>query len=101
MAMAAGRRAQQTHRVGDDGRERDGQPLRGLLATEGQNLTNEIGSTPRGGVHGIEARYDSMTRLDVEPRELEVAEHGRQQVVEVVRDAPCERADRLHLLRLT
>ena len=41
-----------------------------------------------------------MVGLHVHQRELSEAGHHREEVVEVVRDATRERADRLHLLRL-
>ena len=55
-----------------------------------------------GARHG--ARGEALHRCCSAPsaaRASEVAHDGRQQIVEVVRDAAGELADRLHLLRLT
>ncbi len=92
--------AQQSHGVGDDGRERDHRALCRLFAAEREDLPNEIGGAPGRRGNGIEARNDRVSGLDIESRDLDVGHHRRQQIVEVVRDATGERADGFHLLCL-
>ena len=74
--------------------------LQGLLARERQELPHEIGGAV--GVlldlHDVgEAR---VARLEAHQQQIAEADHRGQQVVEIMRNAARELADRLHLLRL-
>ena len=104
-------RGQQPHRV----RQRAHQQLRGighhladidrarrqrLLAREGQQPADQVGAA----VRGLQRRRQELGQLRIARMAVaqrgEVADHHRQHVVEIVRDAAGELADRLHLLRL-
>ena len=70
-----------------------------LNSREGQQLGCELGAAP--------ARFERGFGKPLEPRilealgdQLETADHGRKEVVEIVGDAAGQSADRLHLLRL-
>jgi hypothetical protein len=70
--------------------------LHDLLTDEEQQLLGEVGGALRG--------LDDLARLVLPGRLVEelrrVPENHREQVVEVVRDAASQPADRLHLLGL-
>ena len=71
-----------------------------LLATDRQDLSGEI--TPadreRPDLRDVVIRFAVFVQRT--QREVAIAEHARQQIVEIVRDAAGKRADRFHLLRL-
>ena len=71
-----------------------------LLPREGEQALRQRGAA----LGSLDRAVDQAARRVVvaQPfaQQLQVAEHGRQQVVEIVRDAAGELADRLHLLRL-
>ena len=75
--------------------------LQVLLPREGEQALGQRGA-PLGPLDRAvdQARRPAAASRQALAQQLEVAEHGRQQVVEVVRDAAGELADRLHLLRL-
>ena len=81
-------------------RDVDGLRLELLATREGQHALREGGAALRRlqgiGHQGRHPRIVADAPLD----ELEAAHHGRQQIVEIVRDAAGELADRIHLLRL-
>jgi len=70
------------------------------LAAEGQNLLHEV----LGPAGGLEDFRDAFLRRrivgQVFLQQITVAEHGGEDVVEIMRDAAGERADGLHFLRL-
>ena len=70
-----------------------------LLAGEGEQLAGELGGA-LGRALDLEQLVAARAGADPPPRDLAVPADHRQQVVEVVRDAARELADRLHLLRL-
>ena len=85
--------------VGNDGIQVEHARLQHLPAAEGEQLPRQRGG-PRGGLLdllGVAAQPRVGVAAD---QKLAVAGDRGQQVVEVVRDAAGEAADRLHLLRL-
>ena len=71
-----------------------------LPSAEGQDLPNQLGG-PRPALRDrLEVLEHGVVVADVHLRQLGVAADRRQDVVEVVRDAPGQRADGLHLLGL-
>ena len=86
--------------VGDQRIQIDDRRLHHLLAAECEQLSGQAGSA-LGRLHDLRnlvAHGFRQIRLLLE--QVRIAQHGCQQVVEVVRHAPGELADRLHLLRL-
>ena len=68
-----------------------------LLSGEGEQLLSQL----RAALGGADRRAQHLLRPLVvmhHADEFEIAEHGGQQVIEVMRDAAGELADRLHLL---
>ncbi len=74
--------------------------LQGLLAREGEQLAHQVG----GAVGVLLDLHDVGERLVAgavaQQQQVAEADHRGQQVVEIVRDAAGQQADRLHLLRL-
>ena len=77
-----------------------GDRLQHLLAAEREQLAGQRGGAIRGVQDLVDLRGHRRILLDAVRHQLGVAANRRQQVVEVVRDAAGEPADRLHLLRL-
>ena len=71
-----------------------------LAAAEGQQLRGELRTARDGGDRGLQALLGAVIARDVATEELQIAADDLQHVVEVVRDAAGQLADRLHLLRL-
>ncbi len=71
-----------------------------MAASVGKELGREDGG-PAGRALGLlHVRADPAIPRQRPQREDQVADDGRQEIVEVVRDAAGEIADRIHLLRL-
>ena len=87
------------HRA-DDLVEVEGDRLEHLLAAEGQQLARQRCGALGGVQDLIHLRRHRRIGLDAVRHQLRIAADRGQQVVEVVRDAAGEPADRLHLLRL-
>ena len=86
--------------LADDGVEIDDARLDDLPAREQQQLAGQGGGALAGALDLLERRPVRMRRRDLAEDDVGVALHDGEQVVEVVRDAAGEPADRLHLLRL-
>ena len=85
---------------GDKPVDVDGLHLERMLAREGEQPLHQ-GRGALGGLTAIaEPAADALLALDAAQREIEIADDRGEQVVEVVRDAAGEAADRFHLLRL-
>src|SRR5688500_2657711 len=71
-----------------------------LKTREGEQLRNELGASTtrfeRASCEALETRL-----FDIRGEDFEAADHRREQIGEVVRDAAGQAADRLQLLRLT
>ena len=74
--------------------------LQGLLAREGQQLAHEIGGAVGVLLDLHDVGEGRVARPEPHQQQIAEADHRRQQVVEIVRDAAGELSDRLHLLRL-
>ncbi len=84
------------HQVGNG----DCHRIQDLPAGEGQHALSKDGA-PLGGLYGVgDQRGDPGIVADTPLDEFQAAQHHRQQVVEVVRDAAGQLADGVHLLRL-
>ena len=70
-------------------------PFHPLLAREGEELVGEPGSA-LSGLHGVVQQAQDAFVRDLARRQLDRSHHGGQQIVEIVRDASGELADRLH-----
>ena len=71
-----------------------------LAAGEGQHAAGQRDAA-LGALHGVVEQPDGLVVVgNAFADELEAAHHGHQQVVEIVRDAAGELADRFHLLGL-
>jgi hypothetical protein len=77
----------------------DGTGHQPLPARKRQQLLGQLGAA-LGGAHGI--AHEPVLTLAFDPmrEQIEIADHGGEQVVEVVRDAAGELTDGFHLLRL-
>ena len=87
----------EAHRLAKDGHNRanafhGGSPLR-----EGHQLLGEIARAARGLLCLGEQRPRARSDVFLPPREGQVSENDREHVVEVVRNAPSEDAERLEL----
>src|SRR5580700_10057779 len=91
---------QKLERLFDDGLYMHRDPLGHATAAEAQNAIDERASALRGMHDVVEITPQGTACCSVLLRELAVADDGTQDVVEVMRDATGQRADRLHLLRL-
>ncbi len=79
----------------------DRSDLERMLAREREQALHQDGGA-LGGLAAIgEPAAHAFGPVEAPQREVEIADDGGQQVVEVVRDTAGEAADRLHLLRLT
>ncbi len=75
-----------------------------MLSRERQQPPDQRSGTLGGAARGVERADDALVGLGLalQPpqREIDVAQDGGEQIVEIVRDAAGQPADRLHLLRL-
>ncbi len=78
-----------------------GSRVEGLAPAEGEQLARQRGGALRARLDPAQVLGRLAVSVDLGLRQLGVAEHSEQEVVEVVRDARGELADRLDLLRLT
>ena len=74
--------------------------LEHLLPAEGQQLPGQSHGLVHAPLHLLQILPGLALGLEFLEDELQVVQHGVQQVVEVVGDAAGQQADRLHLLRL-
>jgi len=80
-------------------RQVDGAWLEHLPAPEGEELLRERHRALRGRRDVVQVASHRVVDREVLRHEVRVAEDDGEDVVEVVRDAAREAADRLHLLR--
>ena len=96
----AQRASQKFRQSGDQfGHVRRGRPQR-LAARESQQVLCEFGAPVGGADSAIEKSPGFGGGVDVIFQEFEIAQNDRQEVVEVVGDAPRKLADGFHLLSL-
>jgi hypothetical protein len=74
--------------------------LQGLLAREGQQLAHQIGGAVGVLLDLHDVGEGRVAGLEAHQQQVAEADHRGQQIVEIVRDAAGQLADRLHLLRL-
>jgi hypothetical protein len=74
--------------------------LQALFACEGQQLLGELAGAHSRALGALELLAGQLGPVEADERDFEVAVDDLQQVVEVVRHAGRQLADRLHLLRL-
>ena len=74
--------------------------LQHLPSAERQQPARQLGAALAGGRDHVGGLLQVGAGLEGQTQRLGVADHDRQQIVEVVREAAGELADRLHLLRL-
>ncbi len=68
------------------------------LPVEGEQLTDQIYTTHRGAAEVTDLVVRDVARPHAGKRKVGVRQHGREQIVEVVRDATREATDRFQLL---
>ena len=71
-----------------------------LPAREGKQLARQLGAADAGLQRGFGQRHRLGVGLHAVLQQVEIADHHREQVVEIVRHAAGQVADRLHLLGL-
>ena len=75
--------------------------IEALPAREGEQLPRQVLAALGGGLDRFERLNDPrLVRLEAALQDLRVAADDHQQVVEIVRDAAGELAERFHFLRL-
>ena len=70
-----------------------------LPAGEGEQALDQGSRAARGLQAGVDQALRVAVGLQPPPQQVEVADHRRQQIVEIVRDAAGQLAERLQLLR--
>ena len=101
--VLAERAAQQVGHAGDELVASTGSRLQRLPAREGEQPLRQRGRALRAAASAMSTAGAAAGRrpsAQAALEQVEIAEDDGQQVVEVVRDAAGELADRLHLLRL-
>ena len=98
--VGADQAARHARHAADDLVEVERDRLQHLLAAERQQLPRQRGGAIGGVQDLVDLRGHRRIVLDAMRHQLGVAANRGQQVVEVVRDAAGEAADRFHLLRL-
>src|SRR5262245_27262746 len=74
--------------------------LERLAPSKSQQMTDQVGAT-LGGLQGIDQkRLELQADRAAAADEPEIADDHAQEIIEIVRHAAREAADRLHLLRL-
>ena len=96
----ADRAAQHLEHAVNQLRDIDGRRVQVLLAGEGEQALGERGAAFGPFDRALDQAQCPGVVLQPLAQQLQVAEHGGQQIVEVVGDPAGELADRLHLLRL-
>ena len=95
------RRAKETQPLENDSAEVDALRCRSLRRpAEGEDLAHEVACVLPRSVDRLEVLPEAGVGRGLLHRGLDVSEDDRQHVVEVVRDAACQRAERLHPLAL-
>ena len=94
------RAAHQLKGLGDDAAEIDGDALAALAAAISEDLVDQAARPVRRGENVLRVALEGRARGGLLDEHLGVAQDASEDVVEVVRDAAGEAADRLHLLRL-
>ena len=74
--------------------------LQGLLAREGQQLAHQIGGAVGVLLDLHDVGEGRVARPEAQQQKIAKADHRGEQIVEIMRHAAGELADRLHLLRL-
>ena len=92
--------AEQDRQLGQHVAELQALRPQGLLAREGEQLAHEAGSAVRVLLDVHDVLEGRIGRAVVHQQEVGEADDRRQHVVEIMRDAAGELADRLHLLAL-
>ena len=93
--------AQHLDGLGDERVQLERPRLEGLAPAEREQLSGQRGSAACTRFDAAQMTRRGAVRVDLRLRELRVAEHAEEKVVEVVRDPRRQLADRLDLLRLT
>ena len=97
----ADRPAHQIRHALDQAVDVDGFDLERMLAGIGEEAVDQADRAMRGLARGREIALHALVRLaQPQRRQVDVAQNGGEQVVEVVGDPAGEPSDRLHLLRL-
>jgi hypothetical protein len=86
--------------IRDDLAEVEDLRLQHLFAAECEKLSRKHGGALRGFADFQDLPVEGIFRQEALQRQVAVAEHRCQQIVEIVRHTPCKPADRFHLLRL-
>src|SRR6266850_1304993 len=94
------RAAHELQRLGDDPAEIDSDALAVLAAAIGEDLVDQAARPVRRGENVLRVALEWRARGGLLDEHFGVAQDASEDVVEVVRDATSEAADRLHLLRL-
>src|SRR5205807_7007991 len=87
-------------RLGDDAAEIDGDALAALAAAIGEDLVDQAACPVRRGENVLRVALEWRARGGLLDEHFGVTQDPAEDIVEVVRDAAREAADRLHLLRL-
>ena len=98
--VLADQAAQQMRQLGQDVGQVEHLGLQGLLAREGQQLAHQVGRAVGVLLDLHDVGEGLIARPVAQQQQIGKSDHRRQQVVEIVRDAAGQLADRLHLLRL-
>ena len=98
--VAADRAVQQFPHVFDQRRQVDGLDLELLTAGESQQALRQRRATPRALQRGLDEPQGLGIVGEVLAQQVEISHHRHQQVVEIMRDAAGQLADRLEFLRL-
>ena len=93
--------AQQWHQVGKGGCQIDLRRGQWLLAGKRQQLTGQRATALRRPQSTLDVSGQGMLRVQLHPRELQIAHDHSQQIVEIMSNAAGQLADRLHLLGFT
>ena len=91
--------AQQRHRLVDQRGQRLAHRLVRLAPAEGQNLMHQVAGPQGRLAHMGQPRRSVGGRHTGLRGQRQVAQHGAEDVVEIMRNAASQRAQRLHLLR--
>src|SRR5262245_22500827 len=74
--------------------------LWGPLTTEGEDLLDQVTGALPGGQHFFEMALHPTAMRDIVQGQLTITQDRSQNIIKVMRNPPCEGADRLHFLGL-